>query len=113
MSIAREIQTEDTDTRGHNEPMHTELARRTVKWYVCSRCWGDLTMIEVPGGARVECVNCHEETCGYVTRYWTEQKRSRDHFDAVEVTKMLRRVGVLPPAPTLTAKERIAILGFA
>lgn len=110
--IARELEIQDNETRGHNEPMHTELARRTVKWYVCSRCWGDLTMTEVQGGAKVECVDCSDETCGYVTRYWTEQKRTRDHSDAIEVTRMLRRIGILPPAPKMTTKERIALLGF-
>jgi len=113
MSIAREIPTpESTETRGHLEPMNLELARRTAKWYVCSRCWGDLTMKEQDGGAVVECVNCQEETYGYVTRHWTERRRNTDHFDCVEVTRMLERIGVLPPRKIISRKERLELLGF-
>ncbi len=96
MSIAREIPTPETETRGHLELMNIELARRTEKWYVCSRCWGDLTMTEKDGGAVVECVNCKEETYGYVTRHWTERRRNEDRSSCIEVTRMLQRIGVLP-----------------
>ena len=92
--------------------MHPDLARRTVKRYVCSRCWGDLTMKDEQGGMVVECVNCKEETCGYVTKHWTERKRSDDHFEYKEVKRMLERIGVLPKPERLTVKENLAMLGF-
>lgn len=112
MSIAREVPVvEDNETRGHIEPMNHELARRTEKWYVCSRCWGPLTLKEQAGGAVVECVFCKEETCGYVTRHWTERKRSADLSDYAEVKRMLKRIGVLPKE-NLTSDQRIALLGF-
>lgn len=104
--------TEDDREEQHHELMHPDLARRTVKWYVCSRCWSDLQMKVVDAGALVECVCCGEETYGYVTRKWTERKRSDDHFDAKEVTKMLQRIGVLPKPPKKTEAELLQMLGY-
>lgn len=103
---------DEAERSEYQNVMHIELARRTVKWYVCSRCWSDLEMKELEQGAAVECVNCREETYGYVTRKWTEKKRSDDHFEAVEVTRMLQRIGVLPKPAKRNEKEILAQLGY-
>ena len=100
------------DSVGHLEEMHPELARRTVNWYVCSRCWSELTLRETDQGAFVECVLCGEETYGYVTRKWTDTKRSSDHYDAMEVTKMLQRIGVLPAPEKRSTAQLLHELGY-
>lgn len=106
------ITVEEETTGTYLEAMHPELARRTAKWYVCSRCWSELQERETEQGVLVECVSCGEETCGYVTRYWTEQKRSQDHFEMREVTRMLQKIGVLPAPPPKTIKQNLKELGF-
>ncbi len=106
------ISNEDEEAGKHLDAMHPELARRTVKWYVCSRCWSDLQMQDSTDGVRVECVRCGEETYGYVTRKWTERKRSDDHFEALEVTRMLQRIGVLPKPERRTEKQILSQLGY-
>lgn len=100
------------EVRQTAEPMHPKLASRTARWYVCSRCWGDLQERSAVDGVYVECVNCGEETFGYVTRHWIERKRMEDKFEALEVTRMLQRIGVLAKPKRKTVSQNLKELGF-
>lgn len=111
--INQPIPTVEIEEAGRTaEPMHPQLASRTARWYVCSRCWGDLQERPTAEGVYVECVNCGEETYGYVTRHWIDRKRMEDKFEALEVTRMLQRIGVLPKPERKPVGQNLKELGF-
>src|SRR5690349_21448428 len=71
------------------------LARKTVKFYACSACWGELEAIPAEAGYKVLCRSCGEETKGYVTQNYVNRRRSESAFEEVNATHMLMKAGVL------------------
>ena len=94
-------------------PLSEALARKTVKFYVCSNCWGELEATPVTGGYEVLCKSCGPETKGYVTQRYVERRRSESGFEEVNARHMLEKVGVLEnPHAGKTADQLLSELGF-
>ena len=75
------------------EPMSDELANKTVSNYVCSNCWGDLVKYHAPNRmSRVKCVNCGDDTPGFVTRWYAEKRRSESMADKLDIQINLRDI---------------------
>ena len=96
------------------ELLDDRLAELTVRDYVCSNCWGHLQ--KWPDDDRmwlVLCHRCHEETKGYVTRYFAESRRSESVREKSEARILLLALGLI--ADDLSGKteeELLAELGF-
>lgn len=98
------------------ESLTFEMARKTVKRYACSNCWGELEMtpdLTQPDKYFVICKKCQDETRGYVTQYFVNRRRGESEFEKRDVTKLLIRVGILEnPLKDKTRDEIIKSLGF-
>lgn len=89
------------------------LARKTVKFYACSNCWGELEMIPDCDGYKVLCRKCGDETKGYVTQHYVNRRRSESAFEEVNTSHMLIKIGVLDnPLAGKTTSELLKELGF-
>jgi len=81
------------------ESLNDEMARKTVKRYACSNCWGDLKII--PDITKQEmyfviCETCLDETKGYVTKYFVNRRRGVSEFEKRDVTRLLQKLSLLP-----------------
>ena len=97
------------------ESLNEELARTTVKWYVCSNCWGELKLHPDLRENRkyfVLCQKCWDETKGYVTQYFANRRRNESEFERRDVVRLLRKLEILPSLPKMTDGERSAIFGY-
>ena len=98
------------------EPLTEELARKTVKLYVCSACWGDLETRRDPLDDElfyVTCVKCQIETKGYVTKYFVERRRNDNEFEKMDAESLLRRMGIIEnPLAGKTEKDLLHELGY-
>lgn len=86
-------------------------ADRLVKHYACSGCWSHLVKFSV-NGARlwaVKCINCGNQTRGYVSKKWVERRLSESHAELQEAKIALRDV---LPLPKRTESEVLGRLGF-
>lgn len=95
-------------------PLH--LAAKTTKRYACSNCWGELEIVYndfLPAGSvYVLCKRCQDETKGYVSQYFVNRRRGESEFEKVNVTQLLRTIGVLEK-PNLGSRDDIMKrLGF-
>lgn len=97
------------------EPMTLEMAQKIHKYYLCSRCWNPLNS-PIPtddGGFLVLCVNCGEETRGYISQRRAESLKGESISQEREVLRMLRKSGYIPdPLAGKTKKELVTELGF-
>lgn len=93
-----------------------DYARKTIKNYGCSACWGDLEMNpdpENPNQYIVTCKTCKEETRGYVTKYYIERRRSESVGEERDVKKLLIKQNILPdPLAGKSKADLIHELGF-
>lgn len=98
------------------QPLDFLLARKTVKHYACSSCWGELEMNPDPKQAdlyQVTCKKCQDETKGYVTQYYVNRRRSESQFEEVNATHMLMKAGVLEnPHAGKSTEQLLKELGF-
>lgn len=98
------------------QPLDFLMARKTVKHYACSNCWGELEMIPdeaQPDLYQVKCKKCGDETKGYVTQHYVERRRSESQFEEVNATHMLMKAGVLDnPLAGKTTEQLLKELGF-
>lgn len=94
------------------QPLPEFLARKTVRDYVCSNCWGQLTLHYDCENFTVECGKCGEETRGYVTRYYADRRREASQFEKREAERLLRRLNIIPSPPKLPEGEILKSLGF-
>lgn len=75
------------------EPVNSSKSDKTVRDFRCSTCWGRLNAYPQPQQIShihldlVLCVECGEDTRGYVHKSAVERKRTEDHFNAKEVKK--------------------------
>lgn len=94
------------------EALNESLARKTVKRYACSICWGELEMFPAMdkdnGFYYVTCKKCQEETRGYVTQYYVNRRRGESEFEKVNVTTLLRKLGYIDNP--LKGKSRAEIM---
>ena len=89
------------------------LARKTVKFYACSNCWGDLEAIPAEDGYQVLCRKCGAETKGYVTQHYANRRRAESDFEEVNVTHMLKKSGVIEnPHAGKSTEQLLKGLGF-
>lgn len=97
------------------DSMSFSLARRTIKYYGCSTCWGSLKM-EGPdesGGYVVVCENCGDETKGYVSQKYIEKRRGESISDERQAKKVLIEAGILPdPMAGKTQEQKLKELGY-
>jgi type IV secretory pathway VirB4 component len=98
------------------EALTSEIARKTVKNYCCSNCWGDL---EITTDMRendmyfVICQKCQDETKGYVTKYFANQRRNQSEFEKRDVTRLLQKLEIIPnPRKGMTREDMIKELGY-
>lgn len=90
-----------------------EFARKTVKFYACSNCWGELEMIPAENGYQVLCKKCGPETKGYVTQNFVNRRRAESEFEEVNATHMLTKAGVLEnPHAGKSTEQLLKELGF-
>ena len=98
------------------EPLNFELARKTIKRYACSNCWGELEMSPDPKNAgmyQVTCKTCQEETKGYVSQHFVERRRAESEFEKRDAVHLLRKVNILPdPMAGKTKEQLLKELGF-
>ena len=98
------------------ESLDAELARKTVKHYACSNCWGDLEIrpdITKPEMYFVVCQKCGDETKGYVTKYFVNRRRGESEFEKRDVNKLLIKTGIIPnPLEGMTREDIKKSLGF-
>jgi hypothetical protein len=96
------------------EPLDDRMKELTIRDYVCSNCWGDL----IPQFADnrlwlVVCNSCREETKGYVTRYYAENRRSESHGEHSETRLLLQSMGIIPNEHSGKSEEELLReLGF-
>lgn len=95
------------------EILSVELARKTVKHYLCSNCWGELEAIPEGDGFKALCRSCGADTKGYVTQRYVTRRRAESEFEKVNATHMLIRAGVLDnPHAGKSTKQLLEELGF-
>jgi DNA-directed RNA polymerase subunit RPC12/RpoP len=95
------------------QPLNEILTRKTVKFYACSNCWGDLEAIPAEEGYQVLCRKCGPETKGYVTQNYVNRRRAESEFEEVNATHMLMKVGVLEnPHAGKSTDQLLKELGF-
>jgi DNA-directed RNA polymerase subunit RPC12/RpoP len=88
------------------------LAQEIVRNYVCSACYGHLiSFIEPERQTRVECHRCGEDTPGFVTKKYTERRRSDSIAEKWEVDAMLKNIGVVQKT-SRTVDQLFKELGF-
>jgi hypothetical protein len=93
--------------------MPANLASKTVRDYVCSTCWGSLETEPQHGSPNwVVCCSTCDETRGFVSRYYTDERRTQDHFDALEVKKLLQDLEIIDRPPKKTEGQILEELGF-
>lgn len=96
------------------EPLNDVLAEVTVRDYVCSNCWGSLVKFPIQGTRSwlVLCRKCQEETKGYVTRWFAENRRQESLADLPDVKRMLQEAGIIESPPRKSEKKILNELGF-
>lgn len=98
------------------EALNEALARKTVKFYACSNCWGELEILpdlRESGMYFVTCKKCGDETKGYVTQHFVNRRRGESEFEERDARKLLVKVGILPnPLEGRTKADLLKELGF-
>lgn len=96
------------------ESLNSGLARKTVKNFACSNCWGDLELhpdLTGNGNYFALCQRCGDETKGYVTKYFVNRRRTESHFELLDAKRMLQKIGVIEK-PMKSANQMLKELGF-
>lgn len=98
------------------ESLNETLARKTVKRYACSSCWGELEMtpdLRANGMFFVICKRCRDETKGYVTQYYVNRRRGESEFEQRDVVRLLQKIDIIPdPLKGKTRDDLLKELGF-
>lgn len=97
------------------QALNFQMARKTVKFYCCSNCWGELEMKPEPTGKPdmhiVTCRNCKDDTKGYVTKHFVDRRRQESEFEKRDVTRTLKSIGVIKKEDR-TAAQILQEMGF-
>lgn len=98
------------------QPLTDVMARKTVKRYVCSMCWGELEIHPDPletDKNYVVCKTHQEETRGYVTRFYVNRRRNESAFEKMDAENLLRRLGIIEnPLAGKSERELLKEIGF-
>jgi len=99
------------------DALNEQLARKTIKRYACSICWGELELrpaIHLEGNFYfVVCKKCQDDTRGYVTQYFVNRRRGESEFEKLNVTILMRRLGYLDnPLKGVSRESIIKSLGY-
>lgn len=95
------------------EALNFTLARKTVKFYACSSCWGELEMTPKGDKFEVTCKKCAAETKGYVTQYFVNRRRGESEFEQMDATRLLQKLEIIPnPHKGKTTEQLLKELGF-
>ena len=93
-----------------------ERSQLLMMHYVCATCWGHLR--EFFNGtdvaerrSKVFCGSCGDETRGYVTKSYVEQRRQDDAQRYAEARSALIKIGVIEKPPSRSAEEILDELG--
>lgn len=94
--------------------MPGSLADIMIRDYVCSNCWGSLVALPQPGSRDmiVVCRRCGDQTRGFVTKYFVNERRQQDHFDGLEVKRLLQSLGIISSPPKKSVDQILEELGF-
>ena len=116
MTTVKKLDVEEEEEEGGLELIPDWLARKLIKNYVCSNCWGDLSLDfdknTQHGFYYVVCLRCgREDTRGYVTRYYADRRRNESHAEKMDVIPLLERCGIIKREPH-SALENLKVLGF-
>jgi uncharacterized protein (DUF342 family) len=82
------------------------IAQATIAKCVCSVCWGRLVMKDTTA----VCINGCEG--GYVSKAFVERRKAESAAEKVEVSEMLRAIGVLPERPKKSEEQILKELGY-
>lgn len=93
--------------------MGTLEAQETERDYVCSACWGHLLLRDAGEHDSwvVECHRC-EDTPGFVTKRYAEERRSNSRAELRDVRRMMRKIGALPAEKRGTESSILHDLGY-
>lgn len=95
------------------QKMDRLLAARTVRKYVCARCWGRLNQYFEQQETLVVCANPDCDGRGFVTRHYAEKQRQKSIDEKREVNKTLQEMGIVEnPHAGKSADQLIEELGF-
>ena len=87
-------------------------AQRLTMHYVCSSCWGRLILKFADDRMyTVECGKCGEDTRGYVTKSYVDQRRNESACEKSEAVSVLRELGILEK-PDTTPEQLLDELGY-
>lgn len=93
--------------------MSANLADKTIRDYVCSICWGNLRGEPQHGTPNwVVCCSKCDETRGFVSKFYVDERRQQDHFDAYEVNRLLQDLGIIDRPPQKPEDQILDELGF-
>lgn len=93
------------------EPLDRIVLDETLRNYVCSGCWGNLTFKLVGEQWYALCVECGEETPGYTSKHYAERRREESEYELIEARRNLAEVLGLQPERQTVAKN-LSDLGF-
>ena len=89
-----------------------DVAAYTVKHYCCAVCYGHLIeRIVDHSTSTVECARYGYEHSGYVTKSYTDRRKSDSYAEALEVRQAMKAWGMLPNSQR-EPKEILSELGF-
>lgn len=96
--------------------MDENLAQRTVRRYVCARCWGHLIIMDDRGadGLRAICPKNETGDCdghGYVTKRYAERRKEESLSELYEVRDNYPDLEERKSIPA-TAEAILSELGF-
>jgi len=69
-------------------PMDQHRAETVERDCLCSGCWGRVNADFAPGRLWfVRCINCGENTPGYVSKAYVERREQENKFEAREIKR--------------------------
>jgi hypothetical protein len=102
---------EETTVAYQVEPLDRIVLDDTLRNYVCSGCWGNLSFKLVGDRWYALCVECQEETPGYTSKYFAERRREESESELIEARRNLAKVLGLETERQSVAKN-LSDLGF-
>jgi len=92
------------------EPLSRDELDETLRSYVCSTCWGELSFKFIDGKRYAICPMCGEETVGYTSRSYAEYQRQQSEHEVIEAEHNLRKIMNL--RKTQSTEKNLQDLGY-
>lgn len=93
------------------EPLDRDQLDETLRDYVCSTCWSDLTFRYEGGKWYAVCPECGEDTQGYTSKNFAERKRDESESEFFEAERNLRTI-LGRAAEKQSVERNLSDLGF-